>query len=82
MLSMCLEIADVGVIFVSLVNPCKPNCPKRFQACHSTCKEYADYRKALDERNKKIRQARSVNTMLDEYVVNDVMKKKRAKGKR
>lgn len=79
MLNIYLEIANVEGIFVSLDNPCKPNCPERSQTCHSTCPDYIKFRKSLDERNKKIRNAKSMCDMLDEYVVRDIRKNKKRK---
>lgn len=31
--------------------PCHKHCPDRSATCHSTCKEYKDFRKWLDEEN-------------------------------
>lgn len=39
-------------------NPCKRDCPRRSSTCHATCKDYKEYRQALDERNALIRQER------------------------
>lgn len=39
-------------------NPCKRECPRRKPGCHSNCKDYKDFRQALDERNALIRQER------------------------
>ena len=37
---------------------CQPDCPERTDTCHTTCEKYITWRKALDERNAKIRAAR------------------------
>ena len=34
------------------MNPCF-ECSKRHEACHSSCKDYAEYRKRLDQQNSK-----------------------------
>lgn len=40
-----------------IINPCK-DCPRRYLGCHSKCKDYKEFRQALDERNARIRQER------------------------
>ena len=38
-------------------SPCK-DCPSRYPGCHSNCKDYKEFKQALDERNDLIRQER------------------------
>lgn len=38
-------------------SPCK-SCSRRYSGCHSNCKDYKEYRQALDERNELIYQNR------------------------
>ena len=35
--------------------PCK-DCPDRYSGCHAKCERYREFRRELDERNKRIRE--------------------------
>lgn len=38
-----------------MICKCK-SCKKRYVGCHSNCKDYAEFRRGLDEINKKIKE--------------------------
>lgn len=57
--------------------PCQ-GCAKRQVGCHACCKEYNDAKKAVDERNKKIREAKLSNEQFlgyHKYMKDKVRKK-------
>lgn len=64
-------------------NPCR-HCipPKRNEYCHSTCKEYADWRADLNVQTKKDRQIREANGVLAEAAMKRKISHYRRGGKR
>jgi hypothetical protein len=53
-------------------SPCK-DCPDRHEKCHSACEKYLEYRKQIDEINKKRAQAQEAIS----YVKTQVIKTKK-----
>lgn len=49
-------------------NPCIRTCPKRNVTCHSTCKDYKDYKIELEIYNAYIRSAREDDDMGRFYI--------------
>lgn len=60
-------------------SPCF-KCVRRHVGCHSTCKEYKDFRIDLDNRNKKIRDTKNRDS--DFYAVTTKNCKKTESAKR
>jgi nitrate/TMAO reductase-like tetraheme cytochrome c subunit len=58
------------------MTPCR-DCEKRSVSCHTTCKEYGEYRKAIDDFN-----AKKIRAKNAECVVSDYQQKVRKKTKR
>ena len=55
------------------------NCKERHLHCHSTCEEYKEWKRELDERNEQIRKAKAEeeNYKSYKYSVIDKTKKRR-----
>ena len=58
-------------------NPCTKDCEKRNAVCHSVCKEYIDWRKALDEFNEQKVKKKQSEKMLDDYKATVIIKTRR-----
>lgn len=59
-----------------IICPCTCTAPKRHANCHSTCPEYKQYRKELDERNLSIRKAKEKEVNCISYSVDLAQKLK------
>ena len=56
-------------------NRCCKGCEKRYVGCHSTCEEYKEYRKEMDEQ----KQNKHLKREIEVYLIQQSLKKKRRK---
>ena len=54
------------------IDCCQPNCPKRSGECHSTCKEYKEQRRELDETNAELRKKGEIRRNLETQKANNI----------
>ena len=57
-------------------------CTKRHLHCHSTCEDYLQWKRELDERNAKIREIKEKESINRNYDIDTAIKNKKRKGKR
>lgn len=48
--------------------PCRPDCPKRFVGCHSSCKEYIEAKEKYNAKKSAIRAKKDAEQAVNEYV--------------
>ena len=53
------------------------NCEDRHPACHDTCEKYQTARKAWDERQMMIREAKNQRRIYDDHVLHQVVKERK-----
>ncbi len=61
------------------ITPCK-DCVKRYTACHSTCKDYRDWKREKNEDNARRNKQKNAEKITDDYKIK-VMQKTRRKYK-
>lgn len=62
------------------MTPCK-DCNKRDSTCHSTCKDYVDWKEELNERNRQKRKIKTTESITEDYKLNIIQKIKKGKRK-